>query len=243
MSAVMSEFTSVQRGTTVLVVEDDEIQRALIRETLEREGHEVHEAEDGRTALAAAAATSPGLVLLDVSLPGASGLEVLRVLRQASDVPVILVTGKAEESDRVLGLGLGADDYVVKPFYPRELAARVEALLRRSGRDRAPDKIEHGSLAIDLGSREITLAGEKVDCSVKEFDLLAFLAASPHRVHSREDLLHAVWGSSSAWQDPGTVTEHVRRLRSKLGDDADAPRWIVTVRGVGYRFEPDVAPQ
>ncbi len=238
MSAAMHEFTSAQRGTTVLVVEDDEIQRALIRETLEREGHVVHEAEDGRTALAAASSAAPGLILLDVSLPGASGLEVLRTLRQVSNVPVILVTGKAEESDRVLGLGLGADDYVVKPFYPRELVARVEALLRRTGGNDAPARIEHGSLVIDVASREVTLAGEQIECSVKEFDLLAFLAASPHRVHSREALLHSVWGSSSSWQDPGTVTEHIRRLRAKLGDDAGAPEWIMTVRGMGYRFEP-----
>jgi DNA-binding response OmpR family regulator len=168
------------------------------------------------------------------------GFDVLAAIRRTSNVPVILVTARGRESDRVLGLKLGADDYVVKPFSPAELAARVGTVLRRVGQRPATTTValDFGDLAIDIMAREVKLSEELVETTAKEFDLLAFLASSPRQVFTREQLLAQVWGSSSAWQDAGTVTEHVRRIRRKIEKDPDHPRWVRTVRGVGYRFEP-----
>ena len=226
---------------TVLVVDDEPMLRNLLSRLLRMEGYDVLEAEDGQAALEVVNLDQPDLVLLDVMLPARDGLDILGDLRRTSNVPVILVTALGEEADRVLGLKMGADDYVVKPFSAAELSARVESVLRRATLRDTPDggaRLTFEGLAIDHGTREVTVRGERVDMTAKEFDLLAFLAASPRQVFSREQLLRQVWGSSSDWQSDATITEHVRRLRRKIEKDPDNPRWVVTVRGVGYRFEP-----
>jgi DNA-binding response OmpR family regulator len=227
---------------TVLVVDDEPMLRNLLCRLLRMEGYEVLEAEDGQTALDLIARQKPDLVLLDVMLPARDGLDVLGDLRRTSNIPVILVSALAEEADRVLGLKMGADDYVTKPFSAAELSARIESVLRRaamrSSVGAVATRLSFEGLVIDLGTREVRVAGEKAEMTAKEFDLLAFLAGSPRRVFSRDQLLQQVWGSSSNWQSDATVTEHVRRLRRKIEDDPDNPRWITTVRGVGYRFEP-----
>jgi DNA-binding response OmpR family regulator len=208
---------------------------------LQLEGYDVLEAGDGQMALQLVAKEQPDLVLLDVMLPARNGLDVLGDLRRTSDVPVILVSALAEEDDRVRGLKLGADDYVTKPFSPAELSARVESVLRRSAMragPESPSRLSYDGLVIDLGTREVSVAGETTEMTAMEFDLLAHLARSPRQAFSREQLLQQVWGSSSEWQSDATVTEHVRRLRRKIEEDPDNPRWITTVRGVGYRFEP-----
>jgi len=226
---------------TVLVVDDEPMLRNLLSRLLRMDGYDVIEAEDGQRALDMVGAQEPDLVLLDVMLPARDGLDVLGDLRRVSNVPVILVSALGEEADRVLGLRMGADDYVVKPFSAAELSARIESVLRRAVVRDNPDsasRLTFDGLAIDHGTREVTVRGERVDMTAKEFDLLAFLAASPRQVFSREQLLRQVWGSSSDWQSDTTITEHVRRLRRKIEKDPDSPRWVVTVRGVGYRFEP-----
>jgi DNA-binding response OmpR family regulator len=223
----------------VLVVDDEDEVRSLVARLLEGEGYQVDQASTASEADAALATRTPDLVILDVMLTTDDGFDVLAALRRTSNVPVILLTGRGRETDRVLGLKLGADDYVVKPFSPAELAARVGTVLRRTGR--RPDEkgdLEFGDLAIDMKAREVRLCGELVETTPKEFDLIAFMASSPRQVFTREQLLGQVWSSSSAWQDAGTVTEHVRRVRRKIEPDPDNPRWLKTVRGVGYRFEP-----
>jgi DNA-binding response OmpR family regulator len=221
----------------VLVVDDDEVVRSLVRDGLEREGFAVRDVGDGASALAELAGDAPSLVILDVNLPERGGFEVLSAIRSASRVPVILLTGRVSEIDRVLGLELGADDYVVKPFSTRELAARVRAVLRRSNSE-ADNGLDFGDLALDVAAREVRVRGEIVELTAREFDLLAFLARSPRRVFSHAELLVEVWNSSSDWQDPATVTEHVRRIRAKIEQDREHPRWIRTVRAAGYAFEP-----
>ena len=226
---------------TVLVVDDEPMLRNLLSRLLRMEGYEVIEAEDGEAALEKVAVHDPDLVLLDVMMPVRDGLDVLGDLRRTSDVPVILVSALGDEADRVLGLKMGADDYVVKPFSAAELSARIESVLRRAvlrGTPEAPSRLSFNGLVIDLGTRDVAVGGETVEMTAKEFDLLAFLAGAPRQVFSRDQLLHQVWGSSSDWQSDATVTEHVRRLRRKIEDDPDQPRRITTVRGVGYRFEP-----
>jgi len=226
--------------TKVLVVDDEPTVREVVVGYLRRDGHEVFEAADGTTALDLLESNPPDLIVLDMMLPGVNGLDVLRRVRTTSDVPVIMLTARAEESDRVAGLELGADDYVVKPFSPRELAARVNGVLRRTnGRSAtAPGPIVFGDLMIEPLSRQVTLDGRNVEMTPKEFDVLAFLASSPRQVFSRAQLLESVWQSSPEWQDPATVTVHVRRIRNKIEVDPETPRWITTVWGVGYRFEP-----
>jgi DNA-binding response OmpR family regulator len=180
--------------------------------------------------------------VLDLSLGADDGLDILSTLRESSDVPVILLTGRGDEHDRILGLKLGADDYLVKPFSPGELAARITSVLRRSRHGGgAPTSGQHfsfGELEIDVPTRDVHLAGRPVEMTAKEFDLLVYLARYPRQVFSRDQLLSQVWESSAEWQDSATVTEHVRRIRRKIEADPDNPRWIRTVRGVGYRFEP-----
>jgi len=227
-------------GTKVLVVDDEPTVREVVVGYLRRDGHDVAEAGDGHKALELLEAEPPDLVVLDMMLPGVNGLDILRRVRQTSNIPVIMLTARAEESDRVAGLELGADDYVVKPFSPRELAARVNGVLRRtSGRENdSPKVIEFEGLSVDPLAREVRLADEIVEMTPKEFDVLAFLASSPRQVFSRAQLLEQVWQSSPEWQDPATVTVHVRRIRNKIESDPENPRWITTVWGVGYRFEP-----
>jgi DNA-binding response OmpR family regulator len=223
----------------ILVVDDEPMVREVVVAYLEREGFRVKEAATGRAALQRIAETRPDLVVLDVMLPEIDGFSVLTELRRTGDVPVILLTARTEEPDRVLGLELGADDYVVKPFSPRELVARVRSVLRRSSATEKPAEVlEFDGLRIDEQARVVTLGEKEVEMTPKEFDLLAFLARSPRQVFSRGQLLEHVWDSSADWQDPSTVTVHVRRLRRKLETDQENPRWITTVWGVGYRFEP-----
>lgn len=227
-------------GTKVLVVDDEPTVREVVVGYLRRDGHDVAEAADGVTALELLDADPPDLVVLDMMLPGVNGLDILRRVRAVSSIPVIMLTARAEESDRVSGLELGADDYVVKPFSPRELAARVNGVLRRTA-GRQPDvpaTLSFDGLRIDPLSREVKMDDQIVELTPKEFDVLLFLASSPRQVFSRAQLLESVWQSSPEWQDPATVTVHVRRIRNKIERDAEQPRWITTVWGVGYRFEP-----
>jgi DNA-binding response OmpR family regulator len=222
----------------VLVVDDEPMVREVVAAYLAREGFLVDEAADGETALGKIRDGRPDLVVLDVMLPEIDGFSLLGELRKSTDVPVILLTARDEEPDRVLGLELGADDYVVKPFSPRELAARVRSVLRRSRTPVPDERFEFEGLAIDGATREVIVDGSRVELTPKEFDLLAFLAASPRQVFSRGQLLEHVWDSSPDFQDPSTVTVHVRRIRRKIESDPDRPQRITTVWGVGYRFEP-----
>jgi DNA-binding response OmpR family regulator len=224
--------------TTVLVVDDEPIVREVVVRYLEREGFTTLEAGDGHRARELVETASPGLVVLDVMLPGTDGLELCRWIRAQSDLPVIMLTARGEEADRIVGLELGADDYVTKPFSPRELAARVRTVLRRTARrDEPSERIEFGDVAIEAATREVTKAGEPVRLTTLEFDLLWFLASHPRRVFSRDHLMERVWGYSAAL-DTGTVTVHVRRLREKIETDPAHPRHLETVWGVGYRFRP-----
>lgn len=231
--------TSRTRLRRILVVDDEPMVREVVTGYLEREGFEVEVAADGRAALDALRRRPPDLVILDLMLPAVGGLDILRGLRQVSRLPVIVLTARTDEGDRVLGLELGADDYVVKPFSPRELVARVRSVLRRA--DPPPNdrrRLEFEELVIEPSSREVIVRGEPVTLTHLEFDLLAFLATSPRQVFSRAELLENVWGSSPDHQDPSTVTVHVRRLRKKIEQRPDDPRWIRTVFGIGYRFDP-----
>lgn len=225
----------------VLVVDDEPMVREVVVRYLERDGVRVHEVGDGDAALAWLGSNRPDLVVLDIMLPGTDGLAVLRRIRADGDVPVVLLTARTDEVDRVVGLELGADDYVVKPFSPRELAARVRNMLRRASAAPPPPAaaaLDFGALRVDPGAREVAVDGAVVPLTPKEFDLLHVLARSPRQVFSRSQLLELVWESSPDFQDPATVTVHVGRLRQKLEPDPDHPRWIVTAWGVGYRFEP-----
>jgi DNA-binding response OmpR family regulator len=233
----MAVTAHAARGT-ILVVDDDGNIRHLVTTALENEGFHVVEASNGMEALERFDKDKPDLVLLDVMMPVISGLEVLQHIRHKDATPVMLLTGLGSEDNRVTGLQLGADDYMVKPFSVRELAARAIALLRRSGMTAATcPTIEYPGLSVDLTGREVWVDGALVELTAKEFDLLAFLAAAPGRVVTRRQLLRDVWGSSTEWQQEGTVTEHVRRLRQRIEMDPENPRWIQTVRGVGYRFD------
>ena len=220
------------------MVDDDPDARWLAGEALVEYGFEVSEASNGHEAMKQFEARHPDLIVLDLGLPGIGGLDVLKWLRTTNNVPVILLTGRGAQPDRVVGLELGADDYVVKPFDARELVARVNAVLRRGRSDHGKHRLEFGELTIDLQTRDVSHSGELVDLTAKGFDLLAFLASSPRRVFSREELLDQVWGSSVEWQDPSTVNEHIHRLRRKIEPNPGSPRWIATLRGAGYRFTP-----
>lgn len=226
--------------TRVLVVEDDRTVAEVVTRYLEREGYAVESVGDGHEALARADAQLPDLVVLDIMLPGLDGLDVCRRLRSRAPIPVVILTARGSEEDRVLGLDLGADDYVSKPFSPRELTARVKAVLRRAASplgvlDRA-EAVEYDGLQIDLGAREARVRGELATLTAREFELLAFLARRPRQVFRRDELLEHVWGYT--YGDTSTVTVHIRRLREKIEDDPSAPRRITTVWGVGYRFDP-----
>jgi len=219
----------------VLVVDDEPVVRDVLRRYLTHEGFEVDAAGDGHAALVAIEARAPSVIVLDLMLPRLSGLELLRLVRLESTVPVIILSAKVSERERIAGLELGADDYVTKPYSPGEVVARVRAVLRRTaGEGSAP--LEFGELAIDPARREVTRAGEVVHTTRKEFDLLLMLASHPGRVFTRAELVESVWGY--VWTgDTETVTVHVRRLRAKIEDDPSQPRRLVTVHGVGYRFE------
>ena len=223
---------------TVLVVDDEPIVRDVVVRYLQREGYETLEAGDGLQAQALVLKHEPSLVVLDLMLPGMDGLQLCQWIRGHSELPVIMLTARAEEADRIVGLELGADDYVTKPFSPRELAARVRTVLRRSGPAASlAQRIAVGDLELDAAAREVTKAGRQLRLTAKEFDLLWFLASHPRRVFSRDQLMDRVWGYEPAF-DTGTVTVHVRRLREKIEDDPSKPRHLETVWGVGYRFCP-----
>jgi len=223
--------------TTVLVVDDEPLVRDVVTRYLEHDGHRVVTAGDGDSARELIESEEPSLVLLDVMLPGeTNGLDLCRWIRSSSELPVILLTARVEEADRIVGLELGADDYVTKPFSPRELATRVKTVLRRVRSARPPlDRVTVGSLEIDATTHEVRRDGELVTLTAKEFDLLWFLASNANRVFSRDQLMERVWGYSAAL-DTGTVTVHVRRLREKLEADPSEPRLLETVWGVGYRL-------
>jgi DNA-binding response OmpR family regulator len=226
----------------VLVVDDEPMVREVVARYLELDGVRVHSAADGREATEWLDHNVADLIVLDVMLPGIDGLSILRRVRATSDVPIILLTARTDEVDRIVGLELGADDYVVKPFSPRELAVRVRTVLRRSAQRLAPNdsinRLDFGQLVIDCSAREVLVDERMVALTPKEFDLLSLLARSPRQVFSRAQLLDHVWSSSPDYQDPATVTVHVGRLRQKVEANPELPRWIITVRGVGYRFEP-----
>lgn len=225
-------------GQRVLVVDDEAKIRGIVRRYLEVEGFTVAEAADGRSALRAAKELHPDLVILDVMMPGLDGIEVLRSLRTESDVYVILLTARAEEVDKLIGLSVGADDYITKPFSPRELVARVKTVLRRTRETRANergDALAFDGLSIDLAGREVRRHDGLVELTTLEFDLLAALARAPGRVLTRRQLLEQVWGWDF-YGDERVVDVHIRAVRKALGDNADAPELIGTVRGVGYKF-------
>jgi len=223
----------------VLIIEDDPNVAEVVTRYLEREGYVVEAADDGLQGLERALSDPPDLVVLDLMLPALSGLEVCRRLRAKAPIPVIMLTARGEEVDRIAGLELGADDYVAKPFSPRELTARVKAVLRRAAGGLAAEEagvLRAGDLEVDPVAHEARLHSELVSLTAREFDLLAHLMRNPRRAFRREELLADVWGFT--YGDTSTVTVHVRRLREKVEADPSAPRHICTVWGVGYRFEP-----
>jgi len=225
------------RGS-ILVVDDEPTITEVVSRYLERAGYATHVAADGPDALRVAGEHRPDLVVLDLMLPGMDGLEVMRRLRERERVSVILLTAKGEHTDRIIGLRLGADDYVVKPFSPAELVARVDAVLRRV--DSSPqieEPIVFEELELDPVGRRVTVRGAEVQLTVREYDLLLHLMRHPGQVFSRDQLMDAVW-QYSFYTDTSTVTVHVRRLRAKLEEDPSTPRWLQTVWGVGYRFQP-----
>lgn len=221
---------------TILVVDDDEDIVALLRDFLEAAGYRVALAHDGAAALAALAAAPIDCVVLDVMMPGLSGFDVVRRIRERSDVPVIFLSARQEDSDKIRGLGLGADDYVVKSASPGEVVARVKAQLRRAKRGVASPSaaLDFGRLVIDLRAREVRVAGDPVVLTAREFDLLHALAAHPRQVFTREQLFERFWGE---YGDRHSLTVHIGRIREKIEEDPAHPRHIVTVWGVGYRFE------
>ena len=223
---------------TILVVDDEPTLVATLKYNLERESFRVLEAADGEAALEAARTGRPDLIVLDLMLPGLSGLEVCRILRKETRVPIIMLTAKDAEVDKIVGLETGADDYVTKPFGMPELMARVRALLRRAepGADDVPDVVESGDLRVDLARREVQRGGSPLRLKPKELDLLGFFMRRRGRAFSREELLQQVWGYEFA-DDTRTVDVHVRWLRQKIEPDPAQPSRLITVRGVGYRFE------
>jgi DNA-binding response OmpR family regulator len=222
------------RVGTVLVVDDEPVVRDVVARYLERDGYETLEAADGEAAKRILERETPALVVLDVMLPGIDGLELCRWIRETSDTPVVLLTALGEEHERIAGLELGADDYVTKPFSPRELAIRVSNILRRA-RPTDSEIYRLGAIEMNLATRDVRKRGVPLTLTLKEFDLLQTFLANPRRVFRREELMDRVWGYRSVLET-GTLTVHIRRLREKLEDDPSKPRLLHTVWGVGYRF-------
>lgn len=222
----------------ILVVDDEKLLVKGLRRSLEQEGYAVLTAGDGREALAVLREEEVDLVLLDLMLPGINGLDVCRKIRKRSDLPIIMLTAKGEDVDKIVGLELGADDYLAKPFNTRELLARIRAVLRRAGRAGAPLRkvINVGNLSIDDAKRKVAVSGRKVDLTAKEYDLLYLLARNPGRVYTRDHLLDLVWGAQY-FGDSRTVDVHIRRLREKIEENAKEPEFILTSWGVGYYFQ------
>ena len=225
-------------GVKILLVEDEQEIADFVKDGLGEQGFSVDYCDNGDDALEMATSQSFDAIVLDIMLPGRDGLSILKVLRESqNNVPVVIITARGETEERIEGLNLGADDYLAKPFYMDELIARLRAVWRRSAGEGA-SLLSLADLTANLMDREVRRADELIDMTPKEFDVLAFLAASPRQVFSRAQLLEQVWQSSPDWQDPATVTVHVRRIRNKIEADPEHPRWITTVWGVGYRFEP-----
>jgi DNA-binding response OmpR family regulator len=223
----------------ILVVDDEKIVTEVVERYLHLDGYDVRVAEDGARAIEIAGEWHPDLVVLDLMLPEIDGLEVCRRLRQDQEVPIIMLTAKGDETDRIVGLELGADDYMAKPFSPRELVARVKSVLRRTKavtREKSESHIRYGDLVIDPVSREVTCKGKTVSLTAKEFDLLYFFASHPNQAFTREQLMNEVWDFSYS-AEFGTITVHIRRLRTKIEADPLKPRFIKTLWGVGYKFE------
>ena len=238
MTPQVVAHTQSDQMKTILVVDDEPIVREVVVRYLQRDGYSTLEAGDGDDARTLLERSSPDLVVLDVMLPGTDGLELCRWIRSRSELPVILLTARGEEADRIVGLELGADDYVTKPFSPRELAARVRTVLRRTQpAERTDERRAFGDVEIDAATRDVRKSGAPVQLTAREFDLLWFLAGNPRRVFSRDQLMSRVWGYEAA-VDTGTVTVHVRRLREKIESDPSNPRHLETVWGVGYRLVP-----
>jgi DNA-binding response OmpR family regulator len=233
-------MTPVDQSMRVLIVDDEPMVREVLERYLTRSGFVADAAGDGEAAIAAFDAARPDLVLLDLMLPGIDGFGVFRSIRARAATPVIMLTARGEETERIAGLELGADDYVAKPFSPREVVARVHAVLRRqSRRDAATEKenLTFGELEVDGASREVRMRGRSVALTPKEFDVLYLMASNPRTVFTRAQLLDEVWDLAFEGE-PSTVTVHIRRLREKIETDPSQPRRLVTVWGVGYRFEP-----
>jgi len=227
---------------TILVVDDEPKIVKLACDYLEQSGYRVLTATDGITALAAARSERPDLIVLDLMLPGMDGLDVCRTLRRESDVPIIMLTARTEEADRLIGLELGADDYITKPFSPRELVARVRALLRRvQGSVYQSGLVRAGSLEIDLDGHRVTLAGEPIHLTRFEFKILAILAQHPGQTFPREQLLDQLHGVASAGYDR-SVDAHIKNLRRKIETDPAKPRYILTIYGIGYKFTDGLRP-
>ena len=226
--------------SNILIVDDEKSIRNLVRSYLEADGYRVLEAEDGEEAIRLVRDQTPDLVVLDVGMPVLDGVEALREIRTFSDVYVVMLTARAEEVDKLIGLSVGADDYLTKPFSPRELVARIKAVLRRQRGSAAgaDEELVFADLAVSKARREVTVTGQPVELTTLEFDLLAALASQPGRVFSRRQLIEAIWGWDY-YGDERVVDVHIRKLRNALGDNAAEPRIIGTVRGVGYKFIPD----
>jgi phosphate regulon transcriptional regulator PhoB len=238
----------INSGQKILVVEDEPDIRKLVQYNLTQERFKVLEAEDGEQALKIVQRDKPNLLILDLMLPGLSGIELCRILRDRSDtakLPILMLTAKAGETDRVLGLEMGADDYLTKPFSPRELVARVRAILRRAASAAETEPLpayDRGGLKIDFTTYEVFARGKNIKLTLKEFELLRFLVQNPNRVLSRDQLLDRVWGGET-FVTPRTVDVHIRRLRKAIEKDDSHPRWILTLRGVGYKFDEKALEQ
>src|SRR3954453_13821064 len=229
-----------ERSARILLVDDERSVQTLLSYPLRKDGYDVAVAGDGREALSRFGEEAFDLVVLDVMLPEVDGIEVCRRLRARSAVPIIMLTAKSEEIDKVVGLELGADDYITKPFSMREFRSRVKAALRRADMHPAPEQdteppLEIGDLAVDFGKRSVEVRGGDVSLTFVEFEILGALARNPGRVFTRDQLLARIWGDA-AYRDPRTINVHIRHLREKLESDAKSPEYIFTVRGVGYRF-------
>jgi len=230
--------TAIELTRVALVVDDDDESRSTVAAAVAPAGYRVIEAADAEQALEAVRSQSIDVVVLDLGLPGRNGLDVLLSLRQYSDVPVLIVSATTDPTTRVAAFRFGADDFLVKPIFPAELSARISTVMRRTHGSSRQQVFHFGDLSFDSEARELRRAGQLVELTPKEYELLHFFVSNPRQVFSRAQILEKVWNSSAEWQQVSTVTEHVRKLRLKIEDDATDPRWIQTVRNIGYRFDP-----